>query len=76
MTSPDLIIEEPHDVMMATSTPAVAEEQARLTIGVFGRTSSIVFDIGSIIDLLQRDDQEHKEVLAHLLACSFAYIKA
>lgn len=52
MTSPDLIIDEPQDAMMAPSTTAKAEEQARLTIGVFGRASSIVFDIGSIIDLL------------------------
>ena len=55
----------------------LAEEQAKLLVGVFGRLTSVVFDINAIIELVSKEDQpiKTKEILAHVLACSLAYIK-
>jgi hypothetical protein len=53
----------------------LAEEQAKLLIGVFGKLTSCVFDISAIIDLIASEDQPHKEMLAYMLAYSLAYIK-
>jgi hypothetical protein len=66
---PDVIIAE-----VSTKT-VLAEEQAKLLVCVFGRLTSVVFDVNAIIELLSKDDQSNKEILAHVLACSLAYIK-
>jgi hypothetical protein len=69
---PDVVI---LDQQLTTSV--LAEEQAKLLVGVFGSLTSCVFDISAVTDLLTKEDQPPhlKEMLAHVLAFSLAYIK-
>jgi len=72
LADPDVVIIDPHP-----TTQVLAEEQAKILVGVFGRLTSCVFDIGSVTDLMTREDQPNhlKEMFAHVLAFSLAYIK-
>lgn len=71
---PDVVIVEP---TAATQKHNLAEEQARLLVGVFGRLTSVVFDVDAITDLMNKEDQPAalKELLAHTLVCSLVHIK-
>ncbi len=73
LADPDIYINEAPN----QQTTTLAEEQAKLLVGVYGRLTSCVFDISAMIDLLTKDDQSvaMKEMLAHVLAFSLAYTK-
>lgn len=73
LADPDIYINEATN----QQTTTLAEEQAKLLVGVYGRLTSCVFDISAMIDLLTKDDQSvaMKEMLAHVLAFSLAYTK-
>jgi hypothetical protein len=49
-SAPDLVIfeKQPNSILAAESNMSLAEERARLLVYVFGKITSVVFDINSL----------------------------
>lgn len=73
----DVVIDEAANLSLDQSYSSVHEEQAKLLVGVFGKLTSVVYDVNSICDLFKKRDQskETKVVLAHTLSASLTSIR-